>query len=257
VGVNTGRGAHNRVAFATAIAAVIAASASLLAVVTANRANDIAQMNAESRPEVRVAAIASPVQPSAFGPLCFWGSPPNWQQDFVVIVDVSNSGPVGVALLGIGSDFQEFVGPSMHGQATRIYTELAGSLFTAGDEVQAWLTHRQTAWTGPGAVALAGKLDGVEFVGLPVHLDPGASHRVAIRASTTWTLPVGIGPDQLASLDVYGSTSQLTFTFSNGDEIGVNVAAPTPADSSFSWPSPYVSVPSCPDAIPSGVWPPQ
>jgi hypothetical protein len=234
-----------------AIAAVIAATASLMALVTANRANDIAALNGQPQPHVNVAAEVTPESASVLGPLCFDSSiPPVWRQDFLMFVDVSNSGPIGVDLIGVTQEFQTFTGPIVDGQSTQISTEVAGSLADSVDPIKAWL---EKGWHGQWG---SYDLDRVEFTGLPVHVDPGTNHRVAVQGTTTWWLPPDISADQMEDVN-YPRTPRLIFSFSNGATVASDAGAPTPGSyrDSRVWPSPGASVPTC-SSPPYSAWPP-
>ena len=254
-------------ALLAAVAAVVAAAEGFVAVTNSNHANDIAadanrvaqdanqvsreansvaQANAAPKPHVLLVDTIRSDFSSAYDVMCLTGfgtqgsAGSTWQSDFALVVDVSNSGPVGIDVSDIGVTGGYQSGP------TQPFVSAHADLFATRDAFAAWVNH-----VGPSSPIEDTRILAAQ---LPIHLDPGATSRIAIRGTVWWSLPKGMTPEGLyEAASKINPTFGLWFEFSDGNAVPLLMDPPKPYDN---WPAPPADTAftACPPVLPAPAW---
>ena len=234
----------------TAAAALVAAVSSLAALDNsrratdvAARANEIAVANAEPKPHVSLIDTIYPAEANPSDPPCLALVPDHngyvydaWWRSYTLIVDINNSGRVGVDLSIIKS---EWLGTLIrHGEPRPAESSVNARPYASRDDLTSWLSSYAHA-------DLPESLDGISFSQMPIHLDPGATKRLALAADSVWFLPLNAaGNAPLNTWIANESSHRLTFAFADGQEVVLAVGAPEP-DNLPGTPAPGSTYPPC------------
>jgi hypothetical protein len=220
----------------TAAAAVLAAVSSVVALTNswratdvAARANEIAVANAEPKPHVSLIDTVYPAEANPSDPPCMSLVPDHngyiydtWWRRYTLIVDINNSGRVGVDLSVIKSEWLGTL--TLRGEPKRALSSVNARPYASRDELTSWLSTSAHA-------DIPESLDGISFSQMPIHLDPGATKRLALAADSVWFLPLNAaGNAPLNTWIANESSHRLTFAFADGQEVILAVGAPEPDD---------------------------